>query len=87
MSKAFHNNFKVLPQANASTLVEAIRTIYSSDLFSTFSFNIEMAVDVSKTKEVAFTLVSNKKYKEKDKVSSLLFISSSNSKSNTLLIS
>ena len=46
-----------------------------------------MAVDVSKAKEVAFTLVSNKNYKEKNKVSSLSSISSSNSRSNTLLIS
>ena len=46
-----------------------------------------MAVDILEAEEVAFTLVSNKKYKEKRKVSSLSSISFSNSRSKTLLIS
>jgi len=51
--------------------VEVIKTIYDPDLVSTFSLHIEMAVNVPNTKEVAFTLVSNKKYKEKGKAFSL----------------
>jgi len=69
---------KFLPQSNTSTLEEAIRTIYSP--------NIEMAINVLEAEEVTFTLVSNKKHKEKNKVSFLPSISSSNSRSKTLLI-
>jgi len=43
-----------------------------------------MAIDVPE--EVAFTLVSNKKHKKKDKVSFLSSMSFSNSRSKTLLI-
>ena len=48
--------------------MEVIKTIYGPDLVSTFFLHIEMAVNVPNAKEVAFTLVSNKKYKEKGKV-------------------
>ena len=47
--------------------MEVIKTIYGSDLVSTSSLHIEMAVNVPDAEEVAFTLVSNKKYKEKSK--------------------
>jgi len=45
-----------------------------------------MAIDVPEAEEVAFTLVSNKKHKEKRKVSFPSSMSSSNSKSKTSLI-
>jgi len=67
--------------------VKAIKTIYGSNLVPTSSSNIEMAVDVPEAEEVTFTLVSNKKHKEKRKVSSLSSMSSSDSKNKTSLIS
>ena len=45
-----------------------------------------MTIDVPEAEEVAFTLVSNKKHKKKDKVSFLPFMSFSNSRSKTSLI-
>jgi len=45
-----------------------------------------MSVDVPEAEEVTFTLVSNKKHKEKSKVSSLPSMSSSDSKNRILLI-
>jgi len=41
--------------------VEAIRTIYDFDLILTSFSNVGMAVDTPKTKEVAFTLITNQK--------------------------
>jgi len=49
------------------------------------SSDVEMAVDALETGEVAFTLVTNKKYKRKSKAFFLSFMSFS--KNNTLLIS
>ena len=46
-----------------------------------------MAVDIPEVEEVTFILVFNKKHKKKNKVSSFIFISFSNSGSKTLLIS
>ena len=66
--------------------MEAIKTIYSSDFISIFSPDIEIAVDISETKEVAFILVLNKKYKKNSKDFFLSSISFSNSRSKTLLI-
>ena len=45
-----------------------------------------MAVNVLEAEELTFTLISNKKYKRKDKVSSLPSISFSDPRSKTLLI-
>ena len=45
-----------------------------------------MAINVPEAEEVAFTLVSNKKHKEKGKVSFLPSMSFSNSRSKTSLI-
>jgi len=56
-------------QHHTFTLVEAIRTIYGSDLVPTFSSDVEIAIDVSEAKEVAFTLATNKKHKEKSTAS------------------
>jgi len=67
--------------------VEVIRTIYGSSLVPTFSSDIEIAVDVPETEEVAFTLVSNKKYKRKSKASSFSSMFFSDFKDKTSLIS
>ena len=53
--------FKISPQTNAPTLVEAMRTVYGPNPISTPSPDIEMDVDTSEAEEVAFTLVTNKK--------------------------
>ena len=47
---------------------------------------MKIAVDVPVAKEVAFTLVTNQKYKKKNKALSLLFRSLPNFKSKMLLI-
>lgn len=46
-----------------------MRTIYGSDLVPTSSSDVEMAIDVSEAKEVAFTLATNKKHKKKSTAS------------------
>lgn len=48
--------------------------------------DVKITVNVPEAEEVAFTLVTNKKYKGKIKVPSLSFISFFNSRSKTLLI-
>jgi len=63
-----------------------MRTIHGPDFVLTPSPNIEMTINTSETKGITFTLVTNKKHKKKQKASFLLFISSSNSRSKTLLI-
>ena len=60
--------FKVTPQPNTATLVEAIRTMYSPNFVPVFSSNTKIAVNVLEVEEVTFILVSNKKYKRKSKV-------------------
>jgi len=62
--------FKVLPQSNAPTLVEVMRTVYGSNLIPTPSSDVEMRVDAPEVEEVTFTLVTNKKSKRKARVSS-----------------
>jgi len=62
-----------------------MKTVYSPNLISIPS-DVEIIVDVLETKEVAFTLVTNKKCKRKDKALSLSFIFSADSKSKTLLV-
>ena len=61
ISEAGQDDFKVSPQSDAPTLVEAIRTIYSPNPIPIFSSDIGMAVDIPEVEEVAFTLVSNNK--------------------------
>ena len=48
--------------------MEAIKTVYGPVLIPTPSPDIKMAVDVPEMEEVAFTLITNKKYKDKGKV-------------------
>ena len=53
--------FKVLPQTNSLTLVEAMRTVYGPNPISTLFSDVEMDVDIPEAEEAAFTLVTNKK--------------------------
>ena len=68
VSEAGWDRFKISPQPDASTLVEAMRTVYGPVPIPTPSPNMEMAVDALEAEEVAFTLVTNKKHKGKGKV-------------------
>ena len=61
VSEASWDRFKISPQPDAPTLVEAMRTVYGPVPVPTPSLNVEMDVDAPKTEEVAFTLVTNKK--------------------------
>ena len=68
VSEAGWDCFKISPQPDAPTLVEAMRTVYGPVPIPTPSPNMEMAVDAPEAEEVAFTLVTNKKHKGKGKV-------------------
>ena len=63
-----------------------MRTIHSSNLILISSFNVKIAVNILEA-EVAFTLVTNKKYKRRSKAFSLYSIFFSNFKSKILFIS
>jgi len=67
--------------------VEVIRNIYGPGLIPTFSSDIEIAVDVPEAEKATFTLVSNKKYKEKSKASFFYFMFFSDFRDKTSLIS
>ena len=71
ISKSEWDLFKISSQSDASTLIEAMWTVYGSNPIPTSFPNIEMAVDIPEAKEVAFILVTNKKSKRKTNVSSL----------------
>jgi len=62
ISEAKWNFFEISLQFDILTLVEAIRTIYISDLILVSSSNVKIAINVLEAKEVAFTLVIHKKY-------------------------
>jgi len=83
VSEASWDHFKILPQPDAPTLVEAMRTVYSSIPIPTSS-NVEMAVNALEIEEVAFTLVTNQKHKGKGKVPSPLSGTPTNSRSNVM---
>ena len=85
ISESGWDRFKVSPQTNAPTLVEAMRTVYGPNPISTSSPDVEMDVDAPEAGEAAFTLVTNKKGgKGKAKVSSP---PSTNSRNKILLVS
>ena len=84
VSEASWDHFKISSQSDASTLVEAMRTVYGPNAIPTQFPDVKMAVDVPETKEIAFTLVTNKKSKRKAKAFSLL---STDSRNKILLIS
>ena len=87
ISEAGWDCFKISPQPNASTFVEAMRTVYGPVSIPTSSPDIEITVDAPKVKEVAFTLVTNQKHKKKSKAFSFSSLSFSDSRSKILLIS
>ena len=60
--------------------MEAIRSICGPDLVLMPAPDVEIAVDTPEAGEVAFTLVTNKKYKRKSKASFLssMFFSKNN---------
>ena len=87
VSKAGWDCFKISPQSDALTFVEAIRTIYGPVPIPTPSPDVEMAVNAPEAEEVAFTLVTNQKCKGKDKVPSPLSGTPPDSRSKTSLVS
>jgi len=70
VSAAGWDRFKVSPQPNSSSLVEAMRTLYGPNLPQEPSLDNEMAVDQSAVEEAPFTTVTNRKSKDKGKVPS-----------------
>jgi len=68
VSAAGWDRFKVSPQPDSSSLVEAIRTLYSPNLLQEPFLDTEMAVDQPAVEEALFTTVTNKKSKGKGKV-------------------
>ena len=84
ISESGQDCFKVLPQTNTPTLVEAMRTVYGPNPIPTPSPDVEMEVDAPEVEEVAFTLVTDKKEKEKTKASSP---PPTNSRNKILLVS
>ena len=87
VSEAGWDRFKISPQPDTPTLVEAMRTVYGPSPVPTPSPDVEMAVNAPEVEEVAFTLVTNKKCKGKGKVSSSLSGTPPDSRSKTLLVS
>jgi len=67
MSVSGWDRFKISPTPNAPSLVEAMRTLYSSSVPEEPSPDVEMAVDKPVVEEVPFTTVTTKKHKGKDK--------------------
>ena len=59
VSEAGWDRFKISPQPDAPTLVEAMRTVYGPVPVPTPSPDVEIAVDAPEAEEVAFTLVTN----------------------------
>ena len=58
--------FKILPQADALSLIEVIKTLYGPNLPQELSSDMEMAVDeLLVVEEALFTIVTNKKSKGK----------------------
>ena len=68
MSTAGWDHFKISPQPNSPSLVEAMRTLYGPNVLQEPSLNTEMAVDQLAVEEASFTTVTNKKSKGKGKV-------------------
>jgi len=64
-----------------------MRTVYGPVPVPTSSPDVEMAVDAPEAEEVTFTLVTNKKRKDKGKVPSPSSRTPSNSRSKTSLVS
>ena len=63
------------------------RGLYGPIPVPTPSPDVEMAVDVPEVEEIAFTLITNQKHKDKGKVPSSLSETPPDSRSKTLLVS
>jgi len=63
------DHFKVSSQPNSPSLIEAMRTLYGSNLPQEPSPDTEMAVDQPAVEKAPFTTVTNTKSKGKGKVS------------------
>jgi len=89
VSAAGWDRFKVSPQPNSPSLVEAMRTLYGSNLPQELSPDTEMAVDQPAVEEAPFTTVTNKKTKGKGKVppSTNLFAPSQNVPTSASVVS
>jgi len=70
VSAAGWDRFKVSPQPDSPSLVEAMRTFYGPNLPQEPSLDTEMAVNQPAVEEAPFTTVTNKKSKGKGKVPS-----------------
>ena len=68
VSAAGWDHFKISPQPDSPSLVEAMRTLYGPNLSQEPSPDTEMAVDQPAVEEAPFTTVTNKKTKGKGKV-------------------
>jgi len=68
VSAAGWDHFKISPQPDSPSLVEAMRTLYGLNLPQEPSPDTEMAVDQPAVEEAPFTVVTNKKSKGKGKV-------------------
>jgi len=68
VSTAEWDRFKISPQPDSPSLVEAMRTLYGPNLSQEPSPDTEMAVDQPAVEEALFTTVTNKKTKGKSKV-------------------
>ena len=67
VSTAGWDRFKISPQPDSPSLVEAMRTLYGPNLSQEPSPDTEMAVDQPAVEEAPFTTVTNKKTKGKGK--------------------
>jgi len=83
------DHFKVSPQPDSPSLVEAMRTLYGPNLPQEPSLDTEMAVDQPAVEKAPFTTVTNKKSKGKGKVPSFtnLFAPSQNMPTPALVVS
>ena len=68
MSIAGWDHFKVSSQPNSPSLVEAMRTLYGSNLPQELSSDTKIAFDQLAVEEALFTTITNKKSKGKGKV-------------------
>ena len=68
VSTAGWDRFKISPQPDFTSLVEAMRTLYGPNLPQEPSLDTEMAVDQPVVEEAPFITVTNKKSKGKGKV-------------------
>jgi len=62
VSEAGWDHFKISPQPDVPTLVEAMRTVYGPISVPTSSPDVEMAADAPEVKEVAFISFLNHQF-------------------------